>query len=95
MEPIQDQNAVGICEHCEGLVSFMDYAGGDSLNAQWMCGTCGKPLSHLSFGFNQGEGGAKKVRFVGPGKQWVSEIPDDTFMIGGITITPPTKPFGL
>jgi hypothetical protein len=71
-------SALGLCEHCHALISLQDLPN-DSLDAIWQCPKCRKTLSHLSFGYNRGGQGAKKVKWVGPDKKWVDKLPDHDF----------------
>ena len=57
----------------------------DSMNAIWKC-SCGGELSHLSFGYDHGGKGAKKVRWVGPELKWVTEQPINDFELGNIHV---------
>lgn len=78
--------AIGLCEHCGGLVDITDYASDETMNADWLCGHCSKPLGHLSFGFDRATQGAQKVKWVGPNGTWVDSKPEEDFKLGNITI---------
>lgn len=76
---------LGLCEHCGVLVFISDYAGDDTMDAEWLCQCQGK-LTHLSFGFDRGSSGARKVRWVGPDGKWVDEKPTEDFTLGDINV---------
>ncbi|MBU2037330.1 hypothetical protein KJ866_04005 [Patescibacteria group bacterium] len=77
---------LGLCEHCGALLSIDDMPG-DSIDADWACQSCEKILSHVSFGFELDETKKentdfKKIKWVGPDGQWVSEKPVKDFDLG-------------
>jgi len=85
MEPLELVDSLGLCEHCGKLVSITDYAGDEGGNAKWIC-ECGKPLTHLSFGYDKGTTGAKKIKWVGPNHKWTDTRPTDDFRLGNIQV---------
>lgn len=85
MQPLELVDTLGLCEHCGKLISFTDYADDEGSNANWIC-MCGKPITHLSFGFDKGTAGAKKVKWVGPDGKWTNECPVDDFTLGNIQV---------
>ncbi len=80
-------DALGLCEHCNALVSMLNLPA-DSIDAIWRC-SCGQEMSHLSFGFDKGGLGAKKVKWVGPGRVWVDQQPTQDFELGHIHVMVP------
>lgn len=92
MEKYESVDGLGLCEHCEVIVSISQYVGDDASSADWMC-RCGKTLTHLSFGFDKGTRGARKVRWVGPGGKWVDKKPTENFRLGNIQATTGPKRF--
>ena len=85
MEPLELVDSIGLCEHCGKLVSITDYAGDEGGNADWIC-MCGKPITHLSFGYDKGTTGAKRVKWVGPDGKWTNNRPTDDFKLGNILV---------
>jgi len=85
METLELVDSLGLCEHCGKLVSVTDYAGDDSGNAKWMC-SCGKEVTHVSFGYDRGTSGAKKVKWVGPDGKWTDARPSEDFKLGKIQV---------
>jgi hypothetical protein len=86
MESLELVDSLGKCEKCGTVVSVTEFAGDGSMNAVWKC-HCGQELTHTSFGYDKGESGAKKVRWIGKNLQWTSTKPTDGFDIGKTTVT--------
>lgn len=81
---------LGLCEHCGTLIS-MDRMSADSMNADWKCPKCRGLITHVSFGYDRAEKGAKKVKWVGPDNQWVEKEPTEDFKIGDLNVLSPFK----
>ena len=73
-------DGIGLCEHCGKVVSVE----GREADGIWLCEHCGSSITHESFGFDKPSFGARKVKWVGPGLNWVGERPPP-FKEGGIT----------
>ena len=63
--------SLGLCEHCNALLTMEDLPSG-AMDAKWLCPStsCGKVLTHLSFGYEQIQGRWRKTRWVGPDGKW-------------------------
>ncbi len=83
--PHTELENIGLCEHCGQLIAITDYTESEGSEV-WLCKHCGQVIGHSSFGFDQPETGCKKVRWVGPGGQWVDKKPDETFNIEDLTV---------
>lgn len=86
MEKYERAEGLGLCEHCETVVSISEYPGGDEMNAKWLCGKCKGELTHLSFGFDRRSLDAQKVRWVGPDGKWTDKKPTDDFQLGTVQV---------
>ena len=82
--------SLGLCEHCNTLMTLEDMPT-DAFDSEWQCPSCDGKLSHLSFGFDRGTQGAKKVKWVGPDSQWVGQKPEDDFDLGSWLVMCPPK----
>lgn len=80
--------ALGLCEHCQGLVDLTQMPT-ESTDAKWNCPyhDCGKELTHKSFGYSSGGEDAEKVKWVGPGGKWVDRKPTEDFELNGLEVT--------
>ena len=76
---------LGKCEHCGEVVSVEGMPGG-SIDAKWVCPTCGKELTHKTFGYEEVEGEWKKVRWVGANNKWTIRRPTRDFYLNGLLI---------
>ncbi len=84
-----DLETLGKCEHCQGLISIMEYAGGDVIGATWGCSHCKAEVTGASFGYNSTH---VKVRWVGPGAVWQNKRPNEDFVLGDaitVCVRPP------
>ncbi len=85
MEDLELLNSLGVCGRCNAIVSITDYAHGDSMDAKWMC-RCGAELTHTEFGYDKGERGAKKIKWVGPDGKWTDTEPEEDFKLGEVDV---------
>ena len=85
---------VGLCENCKKVILMSDYAGAEGSEV-WLCKHCRKAISHLSFGYDKGTTGAKKVLWVGPKGKWVSEKPSKEFTVGVLKVYPKPLPLWM
>lgn len=74
---------LGRCEYC-GVLMRMDDMPAEALDAPWLCPSCNKELTHLSFGYASGRGG--KERWVGPNGQWTNVRPTKDFNLGNLRV---------
>lgn len=92
LEKVVSLASLGLCEHC-GVLLTMEEMPSDAINAEWRCFKCNDVLSHRSFGYDRGEQGAQKVKWVGPNGEWTEEEPKDDFDLGNLFVmSPPTFP---
>lgn len=77
-------NSLGLCEHCGAIFSIQDMPP-ECLDAVWLCPTCRKELTNESFGYTLD---GKKIKWVGPEKQWVNEEPKEIFQLGNFEVLP-------
>jgi hypothetical protein len=76
---------VGKCEHCGAIVCIQNLPA-EALDAEWKCPKCEGTLTHLSFGYEKPEGGARK--FIGPDREWHNEEPGVEFDLGMLHVIP-------
>jgi len=77
---------LGKCEHCGKIIGGEDYADSEG-DEVWHCKHCRGIVGHASFGYDKPVNGCKKVRWVGPGGEWVDKKPKEDFRIGSIQVT--------
>ena len=80
-------NALGKCEYC-GCILNVSHFSAEAINATWKCPECDGELSHESFGFDKATKDAKKVRWVGPDRNWQDEEPQESFQLGELRVLP-------
>ena len=85
MDAVEIVDSLGKCENCGRLTSITEFADEDCADARWMC-TCGHELTHTSFGYDKGDHGAKKVRWIGPDGNWTPTKPAEYFKLGKIEV---------
>ncbi len=83
-------DGLGKCEHCQQILHILQYAGDESMSAQWLCGCCCAVVEGASFGYDATH---TKKRWIGPGSRWQDTRPTEDFTIGDLhvfvrTITP-------
>lgn len=78
---------LGMCEHCGILLTLEDMPQ-DSMNADWSCRKCKKPLTGKSFGYSEIGDQWEKNKWVGKGNIWIAEKPTESFDLGSWHIIP-------
>lgn len=73
--------ALGLCEHCGALLTAHDMSV-DSMDADWACPKCSKVLTGKTFGYETTDGEPKRVRWVGPDRNWTGNRPSTEFVLG-------------
>lgn len=68
---MSDLNTLGLCEHCNDLISFEDFIG-TNVGDTRLCKHCHRPVTDLSFGYETTDRGSNKVRCVGPSGTWIN-----------------------
>ncbi len=85
MQDVELVDALGLCEHCNALLSIVEFSHDKSMNGEWHC-VCNGKITHLSFGYDQGGKGAKRVKWVGPSGKWVTKRPKRDFELNGVFV---------
>lgn len=86
-KPMMLVSSLGICEHCQTLLSMQDMPA-ESISAVWKCPKCKGILSYKSFGYeitgkdDQKRDKYNKTRWVGPNGKWSNEKPKEDFNLG-------------
>jgi hypothetical protein len=84
---------LGRCEHC-GTVFSIENLPAEAMDAKWLCSNCEGELTDKSFGYEEVDGDWKKVKWVGPQGEWVSEKPTEDFELGRFfVIIRPIRPW--
>ena len=80
-EVVVHLESLGLCEHCGELLT-LESMPLEAMDAIWRCPACNGVLEGESFGYE----GRTKVRWVGPGKTWVTEKPTKDSELGNLDV---------
>ncbi|MDD4531398.1 MAG: hypothetical protein PHH21_01680 [Candidatus Pacebacteria bacterium] len=84
--PVIYKEALGICEHCKGILNMDDMPV--SMSAGWKCPHCQKTVTREnSFGYERLKVFWRKMLWVDKNKNWVKERPRREFIIEGHYVT--------
>ena len=81
-ERIVLQAGLGLCEHCQILLTIEDMPP-EAIDAEWRCPKCNGILTNKTFGYEEvGKGDWKKTLWVGKDGKWTKEKPKGNFDLG-------------
>ncbi|KKQ16834.1 MAG: hypothetical protein US31_C0026G0008 [Berkelbacteria bacterium GW2011_GWA1_36_9] len=85
-------NTVGICEHCNTLLTLLDMQNSEIAKGEWHCPNpnCNGILGSLSFGYEDKK--SRQTKWVGTDGQWTSTRPTEYFYLGNWKIVPSILP---
>ena len=81
MADVVSFSQLGLCEHCQALLTMPSVLAISS-KGPWQCPTCHKIITLRSFGHRKDGTALKKIFWVNQSGQWTTIVPEKDFKIG-------------